>query len=436
MRAIDPAAGTRKCWHSVGVVVVVLAVSLIILKWHQKLPLLFSFRNESLPIEMSIDSEMYLEMATHGPSQIASPFSKRFLCPWLVGTISRATGQAVPSVFMALNLVSFLGLAFCLAEILRVTVGKPLLALLFLLTPIALESFELAYLPDMFHMALVAAFFLFLLRQKVRCALFVLFVAFLARESTLVLCFFAAILAWFRSDKRLAFGAGGVLCAGTVASSLFTRLGKPNIHHLPDFVYLLGKVGYYLLLNFTGFRIWSSVRPEEGQPFVVWHLPSWLKIGADTAVGIAYPNWHYPTSTAVYWLTVFGLGPLILFKLVRRFGKVSTLPFAIELALIYGAASFLIGPLLGDSVDRLVGYGWPAFWIAMPYLMYACGLPLKDSQLTLLTVGYSIACWWPRLLGYGARGGNPWPSMGVLVFYFLAIALLKNIKKDTDTATA
>jgi hypothetical protein len=214
------------------------------------------------------------------------------------------------------------------------------------------------------------------------------------------------------------------------ASSFVSRLGKPNIHGLPDFLYLPGKVAYYFLLHLSGLRIWSDVRPEQGMPFVTWRLPPWLCIGADRVVGIVYPDWRYPVSTLVVCLTVFGLGPLLVLYLLRRLEKTRSLPFAIELALFYGVASYLAGPLLGDWVERLVGYGWTAFWIALPCLWYWYGPRLKAAPATLLAVGYGVSCWWPRICGYGnGRGVNPWPCFGVLLIYLGAVYLLLSMSE-------
>lgn len=418
----------RKRFQSAWVVVAMLVASLIIVKWHQKLPLFSAPGQDSLPFLVATDSEYYLAMAQEGPAKIPSPFSKRIMYPWLAGTISRLTGQPMGSVFLALNLTALLGLAFCVAELLRETVGQPLLALLFLLTPFPLECFELAYLPDLFHMALLALFFLALLRNKTRWALLVLFLAFLTRENTLLLFLFTSGLAWFRGRKRLSLEAGGVLGAGLASYFLICRVGLPNNHHLPDFLYQFLRVPFYLALNFFGIRVWSDFHPEQGTAFVTWHLPPWLKFGADNVVGLAYPNWRYPAETIIIWLTVFGLGPLILYYLLRRNGKTRSLPFAVELALWYGLACYLSGPLLGDWVDRLVGYGWPAFWIAMPCLWFACAPHVKPWPATLVAAGYLVACWWPRFFGYGNnRSVNPWPCFGVLVFYFLAGFKMRHI---------
>jgi hypothetical protein len=424
----ESAAGgwSRSLW----VVLVVLVAALVILKWHENLPL-FSMADQPhqrLPLMAAIDSESYFLMAKDGPGEVSAPFTKRVLYPWLVRMLSQATGSPIPDMFLALNFAALLGTAFCLAEILRITVGRPFMALLFLLTPFPLESFELAYIPDLFHIALISLFFLLLLREREKGAVLILFLAFLTRESTLLLCVFAIGLALYRGKGRFALAVSGVLCVGLAVSSWLARFGKPNMHHLPDFLWQIGKVPYYFLLNLFGFRIWSNVRPEQGHPWVTWPLPSWAKFGTDSVIGIAYPDWRYPISTLIVWLTCFGLGPLIIYGLVRKSKGPVLLPFPIALAFLYGLASYLMGPLLGDWVDRLVGCGWPAFWLAMPYLLYSPSLRCKPSWIRLLALGYFITCWWPRFFGYGSnRSVNPWPCLAVLLFYFIGACMMRNI---------
>ena len=420
--------------QSIGVVLVVLFTSVAILKFHDELPLMPLRWPAKLPLLLAVDSRSYLAMAQNGPSQILSPFSKRMLYPWLAGTLARTTGCSIRSAFLGLNLIALLALAFFLAEILRAAVGKPLLALLFLLTPFPLEGFELAYLPDLFHTALTAAFFLLLLRKETwNYALVILFLAFLTRESTLLICLIAVWLAWRRSEKRLAMGAGAVLAAGGMASSFFGRLGKPNLHHLPDFIYMIGKVPYYFLLNLFGVRVWSDLRPEQGTPFVTWRLPAGFHFTADQVIGLAYPDWHCPIHTLIVLLTVFGVGPLLVVCFWRRMGKVRDLPLAIELALVYGAISYVLGPLLGDWTERLFGYAWPVFWITLPCLMLKYGPRLPARQEVLLWACYSVSCWWPRFFDYGNnRTVNPWPSFGVLIFYLVGVLILRQVRSNDE----
>jgi hypothetical protein len=230
-------SSARDWSRSLWVVLVVLVAALVILKWHEHLPLysMADQPHQRLPLMAAIDSESYFLMAKDGPGEVSAPFTKRVLYPWLVRMLSQVTGQPIPDMFLALNFAALLGTAFCLAEMLRITIGRPFMALLFLLTPFPLESFELAYIPDLFHIALVSLFFLLLLREHEKWAVLILFLAFLTRESTLLLCVFAIGLALSRGKGRFALAVSGVLCVGLAASSWLARLGKPNMHHLPDF---------------------------------------------------------------------------------------------------------------------------------------------------------------------------------------------------------
>ena len=411
--------------QSLIVVLVAFLAAMAVVTWHRELPLLQQERNFLFPFKFS-DGEEYSKIAEGGLAQTASPFSKRLLYPWLADTFATVFHQSLPSVFLWLSLLSFLTLAFCLAEILRITTGQPLAALWFLLTPLPLESFEMAYMPDLFHMALVSLFFLLLLRGAKLACLAVLFTAFLARENTLLLCLFTAGLGWVCRERLMMVGSLIVLAAGQIFTSMFAGMGQPNRHHLPDSLYTLGKLPYYFLLNLFGIRIWSNVRPNEGTPLTTWHLPHWLRIGADNVVGITAPDWRYPALTLIVWLTVFGIGPVVLFYLLKEHGTFKSLPFAAKVALVYGLFSFVIGPFLGDWVNRLVFYGWPAFWIAMPTMFCLSGRRPEGRQACLLCAVYWLVSWWPSFTGYDdARNANPSLCAIVLLFYVIAFVVLK-----------
>jgi hypothetical protein len=270
-------------------------------------------------------------------------------------------------------------------------------------------------------------FFFLLLHEKKKLALLVLFTAFLTRENTMILCLITAGLGWVRNEKLLSVGGAGVLIAGMLTTGFFAKMGQPNPHHLPDLLYLLGKVPYYFLLNFLGIRIWSDVRPDLGIPFVTWHLPGWLKIGTDQVVGLVRPDWHFPVFTLVICLTLFGIGPLLLFRAIRKSEKFAMLPFAIHLALVYGIFSFAIGPLLGDWVVRLVGYSWPAFWIALPVLFFKFEIKPKTSTAFFLVAAFWITSWWPNYCKYDINcSANPWPALAVLIIYPVMLIYYRN----------
>src|SRR5262249_15109696 len=134
------------------------------------------------------DSQSYYFMATGRYKEVASPFSKRPLYPWLAKGLSHAAGISIELAFMLCNIAAFALLAFCLAALLETLLSTPWPALVLLLTPFPLGRLELGYMPDLFHTALTALFFLLLIKNKTGQALLVLLACFATRESTLLLC--------------------------------------------------------------------------------------------------------------------------------------------------------------------------------------------------------------------------------------------------------
>jgi len=70
------------------------------------------------------------------------------------------------------------------------------------------------------------------------------------------------------------------------------------------------------------------------------------------------------------FLTLFGLGPLILFLVFKkkRMALLREAPLWVLVSLGYGLLSFFITPIMATEPFRLAGYGWPAFWVAAPFL--------------------------------------------------------------------
>ena len=194
------------------------------------------------PYDNSVDSNSYLQIAQGQIGQVESPFSKRVLYPALGGWLAREFHLSLATTFLSMSLLAYALLAFCVAELLRVAINQPWLALLFLLTPQPLIGVQMAYMPDLFHMSLLSLFLLLWWKQAIKSAFIVLFIAFITRENTLLACLFLGYVAWRRREKILLAGALGVLGSGMVVTSFFAKWGLPNRHHMPDFLYLLGKV--------------------------------------------------------------------------------------------------------------------------------------------------------------------------------------------------
>ena len=351
------------------------------------------------PYLVAIDSTNYLALAEGHVSEVRSPFTKRLLYPFMAGALARRAHLALPVAFLALNMASLVLLAACLAGCLVKLGVNPWLAALCLLTPFPIESLVMAYLPDLFHAALLSVFFLLLLREREGWALAALLLAFVARESTLLLSLVLAWFAWRRGRKFLLYGTVCVLGMGWAVGSWFTRLGQPNIHHIPEVLYLGLKLPYNFIYNMFGVLFWTNLRADLGTPTVRWPLPHFLQIGADREIGFLF-DWSRPIQAVMVWLTVFGCGPLLARRWCRRAGPRQQWPLAVQVAFAYGLLSFVISVALGAWVSRLAGYGWPLFWIALPYCLKEAGLKFSVTDGLFLALASFLVAWVPNLSGY------------------------------------
>jgi hypothetical protein len=100
------------------------------------------------------------------------------------------------------------------------------------------------------------------------------------------------------------------------------------------------------------------------------------------------------------WFGIFGIGPAFAVALWRKLfspapaadprlpGEIIVFRFSI----VYGLISILMTPLLGASVDRLVEYGWPFYFVVLPWMVCASYDPrgLRAAGFLLL---HLLTCW-------------------------------------------
>jgi hypothetical protein len=395
---------------------VIVLAGLLVLHWHRQMPLLQEVRDKPLPYLHHWDSQSYMFIAQGRLAEVMSPFSKRALYPWMAKLLANEANLELGTSFMVLNVTAFMLLALCLTVMLEMLTAHAWLAIPLLLTPLPLESLELGYLPDLFHTALAALFFLLLLKDFEIAALVVLFFAFIVRESTLLLCLTCAVMGWLRGRKTLWIGSLVVLVAGTVITSVVAKHGQPNYHHLPDFVYLALKVPYNFLANYLGIYVWTNATSWVGEPLVRWKLPAFLQSQMHQEIGFRF-EWRFPLTTLLVLLTVFGSGPLFLAALLKRLRTLLEVPLALQLAFLYGILCFFLGPALGNWVERLVGYAWPLFWLVIPWSMYRhCSEKVSVLQSTLLVGSYVLIAWWPSFFGGLEKPAFVWCVIGLLFY--------------------
>jgi hypothetical protein len=416
---------------SILIALITLAGAFLVLNWHSHL---LYYGARPLPYRIASDSDAYIKIASGHLAEVESPFSKRILYPYLVGSASRLLHLDLTSTFMAANVFCLGLLAYCLAAFLENTVGRPYLALIPLFTAFSFESLSLAYLPDLFHAAFTCLFFLLLLKEQRAWALGILFFLCLARDNTFFLCLILAAIAWLRRDKSLMKGALAVLVVGVIVSSVMARGGKPNIHHLPDILYLALKVPYNFLANVFGVFLWTNVRPDVGTPLFIRPIPAFFRhFAQDSQIGLVVDP-RQPFNTFMVLLTIFGTSPLFLFFFRRKWRDVP-MSLPIQLALVYGVLSYFLGVMLGNWVFRLIGYGWPAFWIALPILLVRLGYRPPLWKAIVLLACFWITSWMPSLMHESSLHWTMIPPV-VGVLDVVTIACLLTSSRDFHPALA
>jgi len=141
-------------------------------------------------------------------------------------------------------------------------------------------------------------------------------------------------------------------------------------------------------------------------PLFTVDLPPWLHLGSVSAVGLCPWLPIFPLTTLFLFLTSFGVAPLLLRDSLSKFLRriFAEMPPWLLLLVTYGLISFLITPLLGSSLSRYIGYGWPAFWLAVPALV-AKYYRLPKNAMFRLVLLHILASWIPFMI-YSMNAGS------------------------------
>ena len=359
------------------------------------------------PYHFDVDSQHYIEIAEGRIYNVIKPFSNRILHPIVAGTIAKVAHFSTELSFLTIGILALVVLLTAVFLVTKASSSRPTVIIAFLLTPFLVGLFQQYYLPDMFHAAILGLFFLCLGRNKLWWTLALLFLLYITRESTILLSLTVALISVYKRWWRTLLGIIIVTCLGITVSTYASSLGQPNIHATSDLVYMLGKIPYNFLKNIFGIVLWTNTMAANSPttfpntPLLTVAVPSWLPFGAIHNVGFYTFAPLYPFSTVNTLLTTFGALPvLVLLDLARfrrnMFNSHNASPI-IMAALMYGLLSFFVGTSIGASVSRLVGYGWPAFWIASPLLLWQ--YHRCDNRFFLRFLSYhTTICWLPFLL--------------------------------------
>lgn len=310
------------------------------------------------------DAPYYLGMAAGKPAMM--PFASRQLGPLLARALDHLLHVGVREGFVVPGVISVLVLIVTTAWLL-VRSGAPRWTL-YLLGGLMFWGFEFHALvmPDLLYAALLCVFLLLLREKQTMAACLMMFPLMLSRESTLLtlVCFLVA--GWRRLKLREVVAALASAGAAMVVVKRLTMDALPNLEHISPTLYLVAKMPWNFMRNVLGIRMWANLYPAC--PVPIWQ--SAVHFGPLKAVGICG---YFPAAQAETFglaMATFGLLPILAWVLRKQMVKSwSAGDLMLRFALVYGVLSYLMSPLLGESMLRLYAFGWPLFLIALPVLL-------------------------------------------------------------------
>jgi len=342
------------------------------------------------------DAGQYRLLALGQHGAVPAPFSARILGPAMAGWLGRVTGLGVDTGFLLLGIVCLIALLGLMAGLLWSWRAPLVVSAAIFLMPFWVDIFHDYYLPDLLHAALLAALLLFLLSGYTSLAFVLLFPAYLARESTLLVAGCLVFACWRRIRLRPALvGALAILSAGLI-SRHYNQEAAVSIHGISGGTYILGKFIWSFFKNVLGLPLWSNTL-AECSPIWVKAIPPGSHFGAIRSIGLCQPSLWGPTRLLLAWFGVFGIGPALALALWRKLiapaheqtpGRAMVFRFC----LVYGLISILMAPLLGASADRLVEYGWPFYFVLLPWFL-STSYDLRDLRSSGLLLLHLLTCW-------------------------------------------
>ncbi|KAF0135193.1 MAG: hypothetical protein FD145_19 [Candidatus Saganbacteria bacterium] len=356
-----------------------------------------------IPMALSVsapsnpDSHWYINMAEGNYQETAKPFSYRVLYPFLAQKLTLLTHD-VRSSFIVLALVSIFLLLFAVILLLmsKTTLPKILIISLFF-TPYIMSLLKEYYLPDLCHAAIISCFFLTTIIFNRWYGILWLLPLFLTRESTILLSLTIILITFYNRENKLAMAALITTFIAIAISIYISSVAPsmPNLHRVNDLLYLFGKIPFNFLRNVLGVYTWFNVN-DYHHPIVILKMPKYIHLGAIKTIVFGCLNFDRPLRTLITLLTYFGTLPIILLSIVKFRRKYLNNDIWLPVAVVYGLLTFCLGPSLGSSVERLVGFGWPAFLIATPILLAKY---CQDKYLLIGLFSLSFLTSWLPFLG-------------------------------------
>jgi hypothetical protein len=371
------------------------------------------------------DNHWYLALAQGHVRSVNQPFAQRVLHPWIVRGVHAILPVSWRGAFVVVAVVALVAFVALMLRLLPPLAPFAVVALL--VSPWVVSTFRDALLPDLVFavavLALVAA-----IRAGQRWAPLLVAVLFMMRETALVVALVWLVIVLRRRDYRTAAFILGASAVGYLIATLAARAAHPSLHEIGGIPYLIGKVPFNFMKQIVSVPVWTNDVAGTrsalcAKPAHTWHLPGPLHQGAIDEVGLCGFQSRYILGTVSSWLTAFGTAPafLAIAWWRTRGDRMGRRPDWLTIALWTGVIGFVLAPVTGTSIWRLVGYGWPAMLLALPWLLVPF-LPDARSQ-TRLFVFVALSAWVPWVVQDHMHGQGAYVAAILIAIPFFVVAI-------------
>ena len=347
------------------------------------------------------DTNWYLSIAAGKSSEVIQPFTSRQLGPILAGAASRLIHIDLQTAFLAEGVLSLLVLLGVVGSFLvRDGSNKWLYASVGGLA-FWTYLFNGLVLPDLIFSAILACCLLLLDLKHYLLGALMMFPLFVTRESAILVLVCLVVAGWKRIRALDCLAALAASIAGMVIVKWLAAGAVPNREQLNPLLYLAGKVPWNFMKNIVGFALWND-RNTGDCASPVWQTR--VHLGGMQSIGVCAYNPGRQLETLWVALTCFGALLLVMVYILRRNPRLIW-PESVMLrfCLLYGGIAFVLAPSLGASLQRLYGYAWPLFAIAVPAMLRQVPLPSGRRGIVIVALHLGI-CWLP-VIDHFAPGG-------------------------------
>jgi hypothetical protein len=288
---------------------------------------------------------------------------------------------------------------------------------------------------------LIAIFFWLMIQDMALPAMVILSLAYLTRESAVLLVAAVVLTGLLERDFRLVVGGAAAAIIAIAIASAFGARGLPNDHHVNLLIFLLLKIPFEFARNVLGLYIVPSTLAHtvgnQCAPIFVVNLPKSMRIGGLTWV--SYCGWRaeLPLGTLSTLLSLFGVCPAVVLALALRrpdLRKILEQKW-LAVALIYGVVAYLMGTSEGTAMDREIGSAWPLFWVALPALVGAT-ISFTPPMLGRLAAYNLIVSWMPHPIQWASHYSNVGLAVTILVAFVFQYFAYSEVLKLSETARA